>query len=126
MKHMTALVMKFVIAAVASEIILGFFTNLSIGEILLVSLTITAVTYIIGDLLILSVFNNTIAAVADAGMCWLIIYLSNYIWPIRNVSLLSALSAAVVIGIGEIFLHMYIENNILHQTPKDRDASMIR
>lgn len=126
MKHMTALVTKFVIVAVVSEIILGIFTNLSIGEILLVSLTITMVTYPIADLLILSVFNNTIAAIADAGLCWLIIYLSNYVWPIRSVSLLSALSAAVIIGIGEIFLHMYIEENILHHTPKDRDASIIR
>ncbi len=126
MKHMTALVIKFVIIAVVSELILGIFTNLSIREILLVSLTITVVTYFIGDLLILSVFNNTIAAVADAGLCWLIIYLSNYVWPVRSISLLSALSAAVVIGIGEIFLHMYIEKNILHQTPKGRDASIIR
>lgn len=126
MKHMTALVIKFVIVTVVSEIILGMFTNLSIGEILLVSLTITLITYIIGDLLILSVFNNTVAAVGDAGLCWLIIYLSNYVWPIRSVSLLSALSAAVIIGIGEIILHIYIEENILHQTPKDRDASIIR
>jgi len=126
MKHMTALVIKFVIVTVVSELILGIFTNLSIGEILLVSLTITVVTYIIGDLLILFVFNNTVAAVGDAGLCWLIIYLSNYVWPIRSVSLLSALSASVIIGIGEIFLHMYIEENILHYTPKDRDASIIR
>jgi len=119
MKHMTALVIKFVIVTVVSEIILGIFTNLSIWEILLVSLTITGVTYIIGDLLILSVFNNTVAAVADAGMCWLIIYLCNYIWPTRSVSLLSALSAAVVIGIGEIFLHVYVEKNVLHQMPKE-------
>ena len=82
MKHMTALVIKFVIVTVVSELILGIFTNLSIGEILLVSLTITVITYIIGDLLILSVFNNTVAAVGDAALCWLIIYLSNYVWPI--------------------------------------------
>lgn len=126
MNHMTALVIKFVIVSVVSEIILGTFTNLSIGEILLVSLTITMVTYPIADLLILFVFNNTIAAIADAGLCWLIIFLSNYVWPIRSVSLLSALSAAVIIGVGEIFLHMYIEENILHHTPKDRDASIIR
>lgn len=126
MKHMTALVIKFVIVTVVSELILGIFTNLSIGEILLVSLTITVITYIIGDLLILSVFNNTVAAVGDAALCWLIIYLSNYVWPIRSVSLLSALSAAVIIGIGEIFLHMYIEENILHHMPKDRYASIIR
>lgn len=132
MKHVMALVIKFILAAVVSEIILGIFTDLSPGEILAVSLIITAVTYPVGDLLILSVFNNTVAAVADAGMCWLVIYLGNYFWPARNVPLLGALSAAVIIGIGEIFFHMYLEKQILHRTqkdagvPKGRDASIIK
>lgn len=132
MKHVIALVIKFILAAVVSEIILGIFTDLSPAEILAVSLAVTAVTYLIGDLLILSVFNNTVAAVADAGMCWLIIYLGNYFWPARNVPLLSALSAAVVIGIGEIFFHMYMERHILQRmeknagVPKSRDASIIK
>ncbi|HWQ73718.1 MAG TPA: DUF2512 family protein [Syntrophomonas sp.] len=126
MKHLTVLVIKFVLAAVVTEIILGMYSNLSIREILLVSLAITVITYLIGDLLILYVFNNTVAAVADAGLCWLIIYLSNYMWPGRDVPLLSALSAAVVIGVGEVFLHMYVENNILHHGPDDRDADVIR
>ena len=123
---MTALVIKFIIAAVVSEIVLGIYTNLNAGQILLISLVITAVTYLIGDLLILSVFNNTTAAVADAALCWLIIYLGNYFWPAGNVSLLGALSAAVIIGIGEIFLHKYIEKNILHQTPRDPNAGVVR
>ena len=126
MKHIIAFVVKYVMVTVILEIILGIFTNLSIAEILTVALTVTVVTYLFGDLLILSLFNNTIAAVSDAGLSWLIIYLFNYPWPIRNIPLLSALSAAVIIGIGEVFFHMYMEKNILHQTPRDRDASIIR
>lgn len=126
MKHLTALVVKFVLTAVVTEIILGMYSDLSIREILLVSLAITAITYLISDLLILYVFNNTVAAVADAGLCWMIIYLGNYMWPGRDIPLLSALAAAAVIGIGEVFLHMYVETNILHRTPEDRDADIIR
>lgn len=126
MKHINALVVKFVMVAVISELVLGVFTNLSIRQILLISLVITAATYLIADLLTLFLFNNTTAAVADAGMCWLIIYLANYVWPARTVPLLSALSAAVIIAIGEVFLHIYIEKNILQQTPKDRYASILR
>lgn len=59
--------------ALASVIILGIYTNLGIGRILLLSLVITATTYLIGDLLIFSLFNNATAAVGDAGLCWLII-----------------------------------------------------
>jgi hypothetical protein len=108
MRHLTALVMKYAMTAVVTQIVLGIFTNLRIVQILLIALVITVITYLIGDLLILSVFNNTVAAIADAGMCWLIIYLSGYVWPDRTVPLLSALSAAVIIGIGEILLHLYI------------------
>lgn len=108
MKHLAALIIKFAMTAVAAQIVLGIYTNLQTSQILLVALTITVITYLIGDLLILSVFNNTVAAVADAGMCWLIIYLGGYVWPDRTVPLLSALSAAGIIGIGEIFLHAYI------------------
>jgi hypothetical protein len=126
MKHLTALVIKFVLAAVVTEIILGLYSDLSLREILLVSLAITVITYLIADLLILYVFNNTVAAVADAGLCWMIIYLANYMWPARDVPLLAGLAAAAVIGIGEVFLHIYIENNILHHGPKDRDAGIIR
>lgn len=126
MKHMNALIFKFVMVAVISEVILGTYTNLDVRQILLVSFVITAATYLIGDLLILSVFNSTIAAVADAGMCWLIIYLGNYVWPARTIPLLSALSAAVVIAIGEIILHIYIEKNILLQPSKGPHTNAVR
>jgi len=126
MKHLTALTIKFVLAAVVSDIILGMYSDLSIRQILLVSLAITAITYPIGDLLILYLFNNTVAAVADAGLCWMILYLSNYMWPDRDVPLLTALAAAAVIGIGEVFLHMYVENNILRRGTEGRGADIIR
>lgn len=126
MKHLTALTIKFVLAAVVTDIILGMYSDLSIRQILLVSLAITAITYPIGDLLILYLFNNTVAAVADAGLCWMILYLSNYMWPDRDVPLLTALAAAAVIGIGEVFLHMYVENNILRRGTEDRGADIIR
>lgn len=126
MKHLTALTIKFVLAAVVTDIILGMYSDLSIRQILLVSLAITAITYPIGDLLTLYLFNNTVAAVADAGLCWMILYLANYMWPDRDVPLLTALAAAAVIGIGEVFLHMYVENNILRRGTEDRDADIIR
>lgn len=126
MNHLITLVIKYVMIAVVSEIVLGVYSNLSIKEILLLSLAVTVITYLIGDLLILYVFNNSVAAVADAGLCWMIIYLANYMWPARDVPLLTALAAAAVIGVGEVFLHIYVEKNILHHGPKDRDADIIK
>lgn len=116
MRHLTALIIKYAMTAVVAQIVLGLYSDLKIVQILLVAVAITAITYLIGDLLILSVFNNTVAAVADVGMCWLIIYLSGYVWPDRTVPLLSALSAAVIIGVGEILLHLYIGRKAIVMT----------
>ncbi len=124
MKHVTALAVKFIIIAVVLQIILGLYTNLAVQQILIMSLAVTAATYLTGDLLILYVFDNATAAVADAGMCWLIVYLGNYIWPAGNISLISALTAAAVTGIGEVFLHRYVEDYILHTVPDDPDADI--
>lgn len=126
MRHLTALVMKLAMTVVVTQIVLGIFTNLRTAEILLVALAITGITYLIGDLLILYVLDNAVAAVGDAGMCWLIIYLGNYIWPERTVSLMSALAAAVIIGIGEIFIHMYVEKYIFKKIAPVGDSIIIK
>jgi Protein of unknown function (DUF2512). len=126
MKHIAALIAKFLMVAAVLLIVLRIFSDLNMKEILLLSLAVTVITYPVGDLLILSVFNNTVAAVADAGMCWLIVYLSNYIWTFGIVSLLGGLLAAVFVGIGEIFLHIYIEKNIFRHKPSGRDIHIIR
>jgi Na+/melibiose symporter-like transporter len=119
---MKVLVVKFITASVISLFILGVYTNLNTGQILLLSFAVTVITYLIGDLLILPLFNNTTAAVADAGMSWLILYLASYIWPAGNVSLLSALTAAAIIGVGEIFLHGYMEAYVLHCDSEDSNT----
>ncbi len=112
MKHISFLAVKCLVISAVSLIVLGIYTDLDMQQILALSLAVVVTSYLIGDLLILSVFNNTVAAVADAGLAWLLLYLGNYIWTDSHISLISSLTAAAIIGIGEILLHPLMENNL--------------
>jgi hypothetical protein len=115
MKHMTALLIKFVMISVILEIALNLMTNLTFGDTLYIAAIVTILAYIIGDLLILPTTNNTVATVADAVLALATIYTFNFIWGVRYISFLDALIAAAVLGLGEWFFHKYVEDNVFHK-----------
>lgn len=98
MKHIIALLIKFAMIA--------------FGQILYVSITVTAIAYIIGDVFILAVSNNIVATIADAGLALFIIYMFNFLWTNREISFYNALIAAVVIGACEWFFHKHVARNV--------------
>ena len=112
MKHITALLIKFVMIALVLEIALNLLTNLTFGDILYIAAVITVLAYIIGDLFILPATNNTVATVADAGLAFVTIYAFNFVWGVRYISFLDALIAAAVLGLGEWFFHKYVASNV--------------
>lgn len=111
MKHISALLIKFVMCVVVLEIVLRLITNLTFTEILYISAAVTIIAYIIGDLLILRV-SNTVATVADIGLSLVTIYAFNFIWNTREISFSDALIAAVALGVGEWFFHKYVASNV--------------
>lgn len=119
MKHFTALLIKFIMVTLVLEIILNMLTNLTFTDILYISVSITVLAYIIGDLLILPASNNTVATLADFGLALVTIYMFNYLWDIRYISLYDALVAAAVLGVGEWFFHMYVDNQALPSYKED-------
>lgn len=112
MKHVIALLIKFVMVAVVLEIILNLMTYLTFTDILIISLAVTILAYIIGDLLILPASNNTIATVSDIGLALVTIYMFNFIFNVRLISFWDALVAAVIVGVGEWFLHKYLSSSV--------------
>jgi uncharacterized membrane protein YvlD (DUF360 family) len=112
MKHIWALLIKFVMAAVILETVMYLFSDLTFGSVLWIALVITVGSYIIGDLLILPASNNIVASLADFGIAFAIIYMFNFIWTTVSIPLLSALIAALIVGIAEWFLHKYLASTI--------------
>jgi hypothetical protein len=94
--------------AIVLEVVLLLTANLTFGEILWISLFVTLIAYLIGDLIILRASNNTVATLADFGLSLVTIYLFNVFWYRDNIPFLSALISAAVLGVGEWFFHKYL------------------
>jgi hypothetical protein len=100
---------KWVTAVIAFTIGLDVFFNATVIDILSFSVTVTILSYIIGDRIIYPAYGNTLALWMD----FIISYTS--VWVFGNVYLNSAMQiawgsviSAVIITLGEWFVHRYI------------------
>ncbi|HWT74634.1 MAG TPA: DUF2512 family protein [Mobilitalea sp.] len=112
MRHISALIVKFIMTAIILEIALLLLSRLSFGNILWVSLVVTAISYLIGDMVILPAINNLVATLADMVISFVVIYMFNFFWNTNDIPFLSALVAGVALGAGEFFFHKLIDRKI--------------
>lgn len=108
MEHISALIIKYLMTAFILEVSLLLLTDLSFSQILWVSLVVTGISYLVGDMIILQASNNVIATIADMVLTAITIYLFNFFWNRNDISLFSCVVAGVVLGFGETFFHMII------------------
>lgn len=94
--------------SVILELVLYNMTRLSFGNILVVSLTVTVLSYLVGDLLILKYTNNIVATLADVGLALVTVYLFNFFYYRPGISFVTALITAVIVGIGEWVFHKFV------------------
>lgn len=113
MKHIGALLLKFVILAIVLELVLLNLSALSFRTILTVALTITVLSYLIGDIAILPKSNNTVATITDIGLSFITILLFNYSIPGAAISFSDALIASIGVGIGEWLFHKFMSKSVL-------------
>ena len=112
MKHVYAFIIKYLMVAVVLEVLMYLLTDLSFREILVVSLAVTLVSYLIGDLLILAVSNNFVATLSDMVLAILTIYVFNFVTNFGTVNFIDALVCAVVLAVVEWIFHRYMERAI--------------
>lgn len=119
MKHIYALIIKYVIVTIILEIVLSLMSNLSFGDIMYLSIIVTVFSYVVGDVFILSASNNTVATLSNIGLSLIIIYAYSFIWVTAQISFLDALISAVILGVGEWFFHRYIFRSVLRKQVKE-------
>ncbi|MBJ8055982.1 YndM family protein [Bacillus cereus] len=128
MKHIVALLIKYTAISAVLLMILGIFQGISIPRILFISLLITGVSYLIGDLFILPKYGNMVATIADLGLSfvgvWALTYFLTNINLTRNIGV-SAFFAALLIGVAEIFFHIYMKKVVLHADEGSRESTTI-
>jgi hypothetical protein len=126
MKHVKALLIKFIMILAVLWIVFTLMFDAEFSDTLLMSVALTIVAYVIGDLLILSKAGdrnksdgdfkkrNTIATISDAILTFIVLWALGeaLLNPDDNVVMASLIST-VVIGIGEWFFHRYVNNHVL-------------
>lgn len=112
MKHISALVVKFLMTAFILEVSLLLLSDLSFGRILFLSLLVTFISYLVGDMVLLPATNNAVATIADMILNTIIIYLFNFIWNINEITFIASLISGILLGIGEFYFHKIIDRNI--------------
>ncbi|WP_027416982.1 DUF2512 family protein [Aneurinibacillus terranovensis] len=109
MKHGTPLLIKFVMTMAILYIILGLFYTVTFGTVFTMSVAVTVLAYLLGDLFILPTTGNPIASAADMGLTFLIIWFLSYLLAVF-IPMTAILISTIVIGIGEWFFHVYLQN----------------
>ena len=112
MKHISALVVKFLMTAFILEVALLLLSDLSFGRILFLSLITTIISYLIGDMVLLPATNNAVATIADMILNTIIIYLFNFILNINDITFIAALISGILLGVGEFYFHKIIDRSI--------------
>lgn len=96
-------------------VILGLFYGVDFGDVLLISLILTGVSYL-GDVFVLPHTSNTVATFADLGLAFFIIWLvGRGIIEETIPLLLASVISAVVLAVGEMLFHMYMDKQIFDE-----------
>lgn len=120
MEHVKALIIKFIMVTAVLWVILGLFFGVDFGEIITISVILTPLAYVIGDLLVLRYFNNMMATIADFGLSFITIWLIGAAVINEPISVATAsLISALAISVGEWFYHSYVNAQVFDGQNKD-------
>lgn len=108
MKTWMSLLLKYAMIFVAGFLTLSLIDGNSVLEVLAIALAVAALSYGVGDLLILPASGNLVAAIGDGLMAAIIAYIIAWLWPAVTVSFLSIVIFAVLVAAAEYFLHIYL------------------
>lgn len=106
-----ALITKFLVMLVAAYIILSYFSNATITEVLIIAVVGTAINYLLGDLVILRVGGNMTAALCDGLVAGILAWAVMMTWRVKVINYWAILAFAVVVAVAEYFFHMYLKSS---------------
>ncbi|MDC3417901.1 YndM family protein [Aquibacillus salsiterrae] len=120
MNHLKAISIKFIVVTIVLYSVLSGFYSASIGNIFVMSLLVTGIAYVIGDLFILPKFGNLIATLADFGLAFFSLWVLTDVMFASDYGIITAsIFSAILISSTEAIFHLYMQSKIL-----DSDDSM--
>jgi cell division protein FtsW (lipid II flippase) len=113
MRHLIALLMKYILLATACFAIWPLFFDISAADILFFSLVLTLIAYPLGDLWILPRFGNFAATFADFGLVFFAAWFALGNFQIDASILNAAFFTALLAALGEALFHSYVTGRVL-------------
>jgi hypothetical protein len=114
MKHLRAMLIKFVATFALLFAILGIGFEVAFENILLITLILGVVSYLVGDLFLLRRTNNTVATLADFGLSFAVIWFMLESVSNDNADIFWAtLFSSVGVALFEYFFHKYMAASVL-------------
>jgi uncharacterized membrane protein YobD (UPF0266 family) len=122
MKHVKAFALKFLATFVLLYLILAGVQGITFGDVFLISLLLGAIAYVLGDLILLPRTSNTLAALADFGLAFILIYFMSDGVTDGGPYLTRSVLAALALMVFELFFHRYVVRNILPKRSRVKKA----
>ena len=104
----TSLAIKFVMTFIVAAIAFYFMERNAWIWILAVSIVVTAVNYLIGDLVVLPSYGNIVASIGDGVMAGLVAYIMSLLFTTFDLTITAILTFGVLIAVGEYLFHQYL------------------
>jgi uncharacterized protein (DUF2062 family) len=123
MKHVKAFAIKFMATFVLLYLVLGGVQGITFGDVFLMSLLLGAASYLLGDLFLLKRTSSTVAALADLGLAFILIYFMSGGMSEGGPYLIRSVLAALAIMVFELFFHQYVIQKVLPNRRKARRAA---
>ncbi|QPA32858.1 YndM family protein [Thermaerobacillus caldiproteolyticus] len=126
MRHLIALLIKYVLLATIFLAILPLFFQVSSAELLFFSLLMTLITYTLGDVYMLPRFGNFSATVADFVLVFIAVWVGIGINRGELTTIWSAaFFSSLLVAIGEAVFHAYMDKNVLrHRDEQTNDQAV--
>ncbi|MFJ5770510.1 YndM family protein [Psychrobacillus sp. NPDC093180] len=110
--HIKAFLMKLVVTTAVLWVILGLFYKVNFTDILITSIVLTVVGFL-GDLFVLPRIGNVLASITDFVLAMVVVWvLGSSIFDERIALGTASFISALILMMGELFLHRYMESHI--------------
>lgn len=122
MKNTIALIIKLLVTFAAAWIAFSVLDNLSILTVAIIAVSCTVLNYVLGDLLILPRFGNTIATIMDGILAAITAYFIIILIANVFVSTSALMIFVLMVAVFEIFFHMYLLNANIVERRSSRET----
>lgn len=108
MEHVRALLWKVLMIGVITVLVLSMFRGITPLDSIYIAIVITAVAYVVSDLLIEPAYGNTAASISDGIIAFLITWLTPFVATNIAVTIGNALAVGILVSLGTWLLDKYV------------------